>query len=78
MAQQKKHSDPADEIAQALRVMQTVLVKQDSHLRKRELKHKTKKNQAPDSGSLVDQLFQPLPQTFKGLTPIVALDCEMV
>jgi hypothetical protein len=37
-----KSGDAGGEIAQALRVMSQVLVKQDTHTRKREIKFKTK------------------------------------
>ena len=37
-----KPGDAGGEIAQALRVMSQVLVKQDNHTRKREIKFKTK------------------------------------
>jgi len=46
-------------------------------LRKREVKFKTKE-QKQEGGSLVDQIFKPDSSAFKGETPVVALDCEMV
>ena len=72
-----KQGDAGGEIAQALRVMTSVLVRQETHTRKREIKF-TKKDQKPEGGSLVDQIFKPVATTFKGETPLVALDCEMV
>jgi hypothetical protein len=55
----KRTLDAADEIAQSLRVMQSVLVKNDAHIRKRDLKHKTKPKRAQqaEGGSIVDQVF---------------------
>jgi hypothetical protein len=48
-----KPGDAGGEIAQALRVMSQVLVKQDTHTRKREIKFKTK-DQKQEGGSLID------------------------
>ena len=67
-------NNPAAEIANALRVMQNVLVKQESHVKKRDKKHQKKQDPA---GSLVDQIFAPT-GGFKGVTPVVAIDCEMI
>ena len=72
-----KNGDAGGEIAQALRVMGQVLVKQDTHTRKREIKFKTK-DQKQEGGSLVDQIFKPETGVFKGETPVVGIDCEMV
>lgn len=60
--------------------MQSVLVKNDAHIRKRDLKYKTKPKRAQqaEGGSIIDQIFQPSQTSFKGATPAVAVDCEMV
>ena len=53
--------------------MGQVLERQDKHIKKRDVKVLYKQ-----SGSLADQIFKPQPNVFKGETPIVAIDCEMV
>ena len=54
-----------------------MLVKQDTHTRKREIKFKTK-DQKQEGGSLIDQIFKPEKSAFRGETPVVGIDCEMV
>jgi len=73
-----ENGDAGGEIAQALRVMGQVLVKQETHSRKREIKFKTNKDQKQERGSLIDQIFKPEVGVFKGETPVVGIDCEMV
>lgn len=47
--------DAANEIAQALRVMTSVLVKETTHSKKRDQKLTTKQNTEP--GNIVEQIF---------------------
>jgi DNA polymerase III epsilon subunit-like protein len=68
----------SDEQERLFQALSSVLSNQDKSQRKRDQKyaHKTAKEQP--HGSPVDLIFKPPLGAFKGPTPTVAIDCEMV
>ena len=74
--------DLATEISNKLRIMQQVIGKQEQFTKKREVKYIGKQGgktpQKSTEGNIVAQIFDPASSTFKGATPVLALDCEMV
>ncbi|TNV83849.1 hypothetical protein FGO68_gene11969 [Halteria grandinella] len=82
--------DVKGENTKMLSLMNVVIKQRDAkqEIKRRDMKHKNKQEvknekqehqqQQPQTQSLVDSVFRPRPEAFKGETPIVAVDCEMV